>query len=123
MQYGRYVITFNGEIYNFLEIRQQLQQKNYVFTSESDTEVILAAYIEWGKDCLHKFNGMWAMAIWDNNEKKKLFLSRDRFGKKPLFYALIGNQLVFASEIESHFSFSTGSKTFKGFPVVFRASF
>lgn len=102
MAYGndRYWITFNGEIYNFLEIRAELENKGYTFKGGSDTEVILAAFIEWGADCLLKFNGMWAFAIWDNVEKT-LFLSRDRFGKKPLYYAFLGNRFVFASEMKA----------------------
>jgi asparagine synthase (glutamine-hydrolysing) len=96
----RYVIIFNGEVYNFIEIRKELEGKGYVFLSDSDTEVVLTAFIEWGEECLKRFNGMWAFAIWDN-QKKKLFLSRDRFGKKPLFYAFIGDQFVFASEMKA----------------------
>jgi asparagine synthase (glutamine-hydrolysing) len=101
---GRYAIVFNGEIYNFLELRNELMQKGCSFKSQSDTEVILAAYCEWGKDCLLKFNGMWAFAIWDAGEKT-LFLSRDRFGVKPLFYALIGRKFVFASEMKAIFPY------------------
>ena len=97
---GRYWITFNGEIYNFLELKKELAKKGYVFESESDTELILAAYIEWGEKCLDRFNGMWAFAIWDSR-KKELFLSRDRFGKKPLFYSFIGENFVFASEMKA----------------------
>lgn len=97
---GRYWITFNGEIYNFIEIRSELKKKGYTFESDSDTEVILAAYIEWGPDCCLKFNGMWAFAIWDDVEKR-LFLSRDRFGKKPLFYAFLRNNFAFASEMKA----------------------
>ena len=82
---GRYHITFNGEVYNFLEIRSELETKGYQFHSQSDTEVILAAFVAWGQACLDKFNGMWAFAIWDCQEKA-LFLARDRLGKKPLFY-------------------------------------
>jgi asparagine synthase (glutamine-hydrolysing) len=82
---GKYTIVYNGEVFNFLELRSELQAKGYTFRSESDTEVILAAWAEWGKECLHRFNGMWAFAIWDN-ERKELFLARDRFGVKPLYY-------------------------------------
>ena len=101
----RYTITFNGEIYNFVEIKVELEKQGYVFESESDTEVILASYAQWGPDCLHKFNGMWAIAIWDAQEKT-LFLSRDRFGKKPLFYSdqTFANQtpgFTFASEMKA----------------------
>lgn len=98
---GRYWITFNGEVYNFLEIRAELEAKGHTFVSESDTEVILAAYMVWGEDCLYKFNGMWAFAIWDTAERT-LFLSRDRFGKKPLFYAELPNgDFAFASEMKA----------------------
>ena len=97
----RYWITFNGEIYNFLEIRAELQAKGHSFRSESDTEVILAAYIEWGEECLLRFNGMWAFEIGDTVDHT-LFLSRDRFGKKPLFYAELPNgDFAFASEMKA----------------------
>jgi asparagine synthase (glutamine-hydrolysing) len=100
---GRYYITFNGEIYNFLEIRFELEQKGYHFQSQSDTEVILAAFIEWSEACLDKFNGMWSFAIWDCHEKA-LFLSRDRFGKKPLFYTVLpSGDFAFASEMKAFF--------------------
>jgi len=99
---GRYVITYNGEIYNFLEIREELQAKGCTFRSESDTEVVLAAFAEWGEQCLDRFNGMWAFAIWDNHEQS-LFLCRDRFGKKPLFYALLPTGFAFASEMKALF--------------------
>ena len=82
---GRYWITFNGEIYNFLELRKQLRKLGHQFFSETDTEVVLAAYAQWGQDCQFRLNGMWAFAIWDA-EKEILFLSRDRFGVKPLFF-------------------------------------
>ena len=82
---GRYWISYNGEIYNFLEIRDQLQQQGYRFTTQSDTEVILAAYDHWGEKCQIHFNGMWAFALWDARDRS-LFLSRDRFGVKPLHY-------------------------------------
>lgn len=100
---GRYMIVFNGEIYNFIEIRRELETKGYRFKSNSDTEVVIAAFMEWGEDCLHKFNGMWAFAIWDN-EEKALFLSRDRFGKKPLFYSYLSElRFTFASEMKAIF--------------------
>ena len=98
---GRYWITFNGEIYNFLEVRAELEGYGHVFRSDSDTEVILAAYVQWGEDCLLRFNGMWAFAIWDTAERS-LFLARDRFGKKPLFYAALpGGGFAFASEMKA----------------------
>ena len=88
---GRYVIVYNGEIYNFLEIRDRLIKKGYEFKSDCDSEVILAAYINWGEACLNDFNGMWAFAIWDN-EKNELFMSRDRFGVKPFYYIFMNAQ-------------------------------
>jgi asparagine synthase (glutamine-hydrolysing) len=102
MQYmDRFSITFNGTIYNFLELQQELISKGYIFKSQSDTEVVLAAFAEWGHDCVHRFNGMWAFAIWDYL-KKSLFLSRDRFGIKPLYYQFFrGNSFTFASEIHA----------------------
>lgn len=94
----RYWITYNGEIFNFIELKEELKRLGYHFQSESDTEVILAAYDKWGEECQKKFNGMWALAIWDS-EKKNLFLSRDRFGIKPLYYVYIpGTFFAFASE-------------------------
>ncbi len=97
---GRLWITYNGEIYNFLEIREELKSLGYSFRSESDTEVILAAYHRWGEDCQFKFNGMWAFAIRDEIANT-LFLSRDRFGVKPLHYSLDAHRLAFASETKA----------------------
>lgn len=82
---GRYWIVYNGEIYNYLEIKDELLALGYQFVSDTDTEVILAAYAVWGEDCLHKFNGMWAFAIYDRTNQT-VFFSRDRFGIKPLYY-------------------------------------
>lgn len=96
---GRYHIVYNGEVYNFKTIRKELEEKGYIFKSKSDTEIILYSYIEWGAKCLNKFNGMFAFAIWDNQEKN-LFLARDRFGKKPLYYYRRPNgNFIFASEL------------------------
>lgn len=100
-----YWITFNGEIYNFLEIRQTLKQQGYQFQTETDTEVILAAYIHWNEDCLNYFNGMWAFAIWSVAEEK-LFLARDRFGIKPLYYTSYQSRFVFASELKAFLALS-----------------
>jgi asparagine synthase (glutamine-hydrolysing) len=97
---GRYQVVFNGEIYNFLELKKELQSRGYTFRTQSDTEVIPAAYDCWGIDCLHRFNGMWAFALW-NNQIQELILSRDRFGKKPLYYCTQGEDLVFASEVKT----------------------
>ena len=104
MHYQHYTITFNGEVFNFMEIREELEGLGFTFQSESDTEVILAAFQKWGADCQHKFNGMWAFAIWDH-QKKELFLSRDRFGIKPLYYAFNGETFAFASEMKALYSF------------------
>jgi asparagine synthase (glutamine-hydrolysing) len=99
----RYHITFNGEIYNFLEIRAELESKGCHFHSQSDTEVVLAAFAVWGESCQQRFNGMWAFAIWDT-QQRALFLSRDRFGKKPLFYSVVTNGgFAFASEMKAFF--------------------
>lgn len=97
---GRYWIVYNGEIYNFLELRTDLLAMGYQFTTDSDTEVILAAYDRWGEDCLLRFNGMWAMAIWDRR-MKQLFVSRDRFGVKPMHYFYDGERFAFASEMKA----------------------
>ncbi len=96
----RYWITFNGEIYNFVEIRKELEGLGHSFRSSSDTEVILAAYHQWEEKCLEKFNGMWAFAIWDKKEKQ-LFFSRDRLGKKPFFYYFTDKVFAFASEMKA----------------------
>ncbi|MEP7199636.1 MAG: asparagine synthase (glutamine-hydrolyzing) [Chloroflexota bacterium] len=97
---GRYWITFNGEIYNFLELRAELEALGFTFRSSGDCEVLLAAYIAWGPDCLLKFNGMWAFAIWDSRERE-LFIARDRFGVKPLFYLRDPQRFAFASEMKA----------------------
>ncbi len=94
---GRHVIVYNGEIYNFLELRRELEALGKNFRTQSDTEVILAAWRIWQEGMLSRFNGMWALAIFDT-ERKELFLARDRFGIKPLLYALSPDRLVFASE-------------------------
>ena len=95
---GRFTIVYNGEIFNFAELREELKQKGYQFNTDTDTEVLLAAYHAWGKDCLYRFNGFWAFALWDE-EKQEMWLSRDRFGIKPLYYLLQKDkQLVFGSE-------------------------
>ncbi len=96
---GRYSITFNGEIYNYIELKTELANQ-YKFITESDTEVLLAAFIVYGQECLHKLNGMFAFAIWDKQEKK-LFAARDRFGVKPFFYSIKNNILYFSSEIKA----------------------
>ncbi len=96
--FARYVIVFNGEIFNYLELRDELQGLGYTFKTSTDTEVLLAASIEWGEKCLHKLNGMWAFAIYDQLEKS-VFISRDRYGIKPLYYYCDNQRFIFASEI------------------------
>lgn len=93
-------ITFNGEVYNFLELRAELEALGHRFFTSTDTEVILAAYAQWGEACQERFNGMWAFAIWDP-QAKVLFLSRDRFAIKPLYYLDQGGRFTFASEIKA----------------------
>jgi asparagine synthase (glutamine-hydrolysing) len=95
---GRYVITYNGEIYNYLELRSELRELGYRFRSNTDTEVILAAYAAWGRACLDRFNGMWAFAIHDRDEDL-VFAARDRFGVKPFHYILTDHCFAFGSEI------------------------
>jgi len=96
----RFAISYNGEVYNFQELRVKLEALGHRFHSRTDTEVILYAFVEWGPRCVEMFNGMFAFAIWDN-QKKELFLARDRYGIKPLYYARRNNTLVFASEVKS----------------------
>ncbi len=104
--YLHYNLTYNGEIYNYIELKQQLQQVGYVFTTESDTEIIPAAFDYWGKDCLHHFDGMFAFAIY-NSKTDELFIARDRFGEKPLYYYANYQQrgkfeeFIFASEMKA----------------------
>jgi len=97
---GSVWIVYNGEIYNFRELKKELKYKGHLFKSNSDTEVILHGYEEWGVECLNRFRGMFAFAIWDNN-RKLLFMARDRLGKKPLLYFNQNGQFAFASEIKA----------------------
>jgi asparagine synthase (glutamine-hydrolysing) len=97
---GKLCIVFNGEIYNFKDLRRELEARGHCFRSSSDTEVILAAYREWGNDCIQHFNGMFAFGLFDGNQKR-LFLARDRAGEKPLFYRLSNGTLTFASELKA----------------------
>jgi len=92
-------VTFNGEIYNHVELREELRDHGYSFDSRTDTEVLLNAYLEWGQDCLDRLNGMWGFAIWDGR-KEALFVSRDRLGIKPLYYTQLDDLFVVASEIK-----------------------
>jgi asparagine synthase (glutamine-hydrolysing) len=96
----RYIIIHNGEIYNYLELRQELKELGYAFVSRSDTEVIAAAYAAWGDACPQRFDGMFSFALWDEQEKK-LFAARDRFGEKPFFFFSDEEQFVFASELRA----------------------
>ena len=93
------VLTYNGEIYNYLELRDQLESLGYRFRTACDTEVLLYAYCQWGEDCLSHFNGMWGFALWDGREQK-LFCARDRLGAKPFHYCRRGNRLLFGSELK-----------------------
>ena len=97
---GRCVIVFNGEIYNYLTLRADLQARGYQFHSQTDTEVLLYAYQEWGEDCLDRLNGMFAFACWDS-QAKELFIARDRYGVKPLYYYHRAGLLLFASEVKA----------------------
>lgn len=97
---GRYWLTFNGEIYNFLELREELEGKGHRFASRTDAEVLLAGYAEWGVDVLQHLVGMYAFAIWDTVERR-LFAARDRLGEKPLYYAHAGGRFAFASELSA----------------------
>src|SRR6185436_3449510 len=103
---GRYVLTFGGEIYNYRELREQLKSKGHVFRTATDTEVLLTAFAEWGKDCVTHLNGMFHFAVWDNRERS-LTLARDHVGIKPLYYFYQGATatapatLIFASEVKA----------------------
>ena len=97
---NRYSIIHNGEIYNYIELKEELQKKGYSFHSQTDTEVIIAAYDCWQDECVDFFDGMFAFAIWDEKEKA-LFAARDRFGEKPFFYHFDRNKLLFASEMKA----------------------
>ncbi|MEN9521764.1 MAG: hypothetical protein RL065_141, partial [Bacteroidota bacterium] len=100
LQYlNRYTITYNGEIYNYVEIKNELENVGYQFKTQTDTEVILAAYDYWKQDCVKQFNGMWAFAIYDKIENK-IFCSRDRFGVKPFYFFSNQNKFIFGSEIK-----------------------
>ncbi|HYE63970.1 MAG TPA: asparagine synthase (glutamine-hydrolyzing) [Pyrinomonadaceae bacterium] len=103
---GRFALTFNGEIYNYRELRQELQSRDHCFRTETDTEVLLAAFAEWGAGCLARLNGMFAFAVWDAQERT-LTLARDRLGIKPLYYAHVAGEngtsgsFIFASEVKA----------------------
>jgi asparagine synthase (glutamine-hydrolysing) len=97
---GRYVIAYNGEVYNFNELRVELEALGYRFHSRTDSEVVLKSLAQWGEKALNRFNGMFALALWDKREKE-LFLARDRYGIKPLYYAQVGNKFIFGSEVKA----------------------
>lgn len=97
---GHLTISYNGEIYNYVELRKELEGEGYSFRSGSDTEVILAAYVKWKEGCVKRFNGMFAFALWDRRERR-LFCARDRFGQKPFYYHHSSTRFAFASEIKS----------------------
>src|SRR5581483_2944420 len=97
---GRYVITYNGELYNYRELAAELQSLGRRFRSRSDTEVVLAAVAEWGVGALDRFNGMFAFAVWDR-DRRELLLARDRYGVKPLYWARVGDTFVFGSEVKA----------------------
>lgn len=97
---GRYTIIHNGEIYNYIELKEELRKEGYSFHSQTDTEVIAAAYDCWGDECVDSFDGMFAFAIWDST-KKELFAARDRFGEKPFFYKYDNSGLIFSSEMKA----------------------
>ena len=95
-----YTVVYNGQIYNAEELRAELKEKGFYFKGHSDTEVLLNAYIYWGKEVCHYLNGIFAFAIWDS-EKEELFVARDHFGIKPLYYTYVDENFIFASEIKA----------------------
>jgi len=97
---GRYWIVYDGRVYNYVELREELETLGYTFCSRTDTEIIMASYDAWGVDCLNRFNGMWAFVLYDN-KTEELFISRDRFGIKPLYYYQDDRHFVFGSEIKA----------------------
>lgn len=102
--FGTYVIVYNGQIYNTKELKEVLIEHNFKITTHSDTEILLKSYIYYGKDVVNHLNGIFAFAIFDNS-KSEIFLARDHFGVKPLFYTFYNNTLIFASEIKALFEY------------------
>ena len=107
--YGEYVVIYNGQIYNTKELKQFLEEKGFEFNTNSDTEVLLKSYIYFGNNLVHHLNGIFSFAIW-NSQKEELFLARDHFGVKPLYYTIINDNFIFASELKSIFKFPNVSK-------------
>lgn len=108
--FGNYIV-FNGEVYNYIELKEELMQLGVTFSTTSDTEVVLAAYRIWGENCLQKFNGMWSILIWDNINKQ-LFVSNDRFGIKSLYCYQSAEELIYASEVKAFYAFTNATKEF-----------
>lgn len=107
---GSFTVVFNGEVYNYVELREELVALGHSFRTTSDTEVILAAYRQWGTSCVQHFNGMWAFALWDARERR-LFCSRDRAGEKPFYYAVTDDAFVFGSEIKALFAYGIAKRS------------
>ena len=103
---AHYILVYNGELYNTPELRRELEQLGHCFEGHSDTEVLLHAYAHWGRECVHRLNGIFAFAVWEK-EKKRLFLARDRIGVKPLFYMRHQGGLLFASEMKTVLTYPT----------------
>lgn len=103
------VLNYNGEIYNYIELRKELKDLGYSFVSDSDTEVIIQAYREWGTGCLNRFNGMWSFTLYDK-KTGNIFISNDRFGVKPLYYSTVGSKTIIASEVKQFIEFSEFDK-------------
>ena len=108
-KFKNFIIVFNGEIYNYLELKKELKNIGYKFKTSSDTEVLLYSYLNWGKKCLQKFEGMFAFAIYDT-QSKKIFIARDRFGIKPLFYNVNESKFIISSEKKALFELGIKKK-------------
>ncbi len=104
-------VTFNGEIFNYLELREELVSKGHIFKTHSDTETIVHAWEEWGESCFKRFNGQWGLALWDSKQKT-MILSRDRHGIKPLYYTKTGQKFLFASEVKAIFADNSIERSF-----------
>ena len=102
--YGDYVIVYNGQIYNTKELKETLIKNGFTFEGHCDTEILIKSYIHYGNDVIHHLNGIFAFAIW-NQKKQELFIARDHFGVKPLFYTFFNNSLIFASELKAIFKY------------------